>query len=772
VSDTLDTRSMLRELGFDANASLPGSAFRLYAPDGPDLAECHVDGRYVPIHYLARGGWSEVYVAADVVAQDYVVLKIPRRDQLARVPESRRAAYFAELHREIEALSKLPSSPLFVMPLYAFDHPLDGIRVPVLVLPLYRHGPLSRYLGRNRGNVIQLQWLASAARALALGQEWGLNHCDVKPDNILIVNGSTAAVTDFGMARNLSRYVTGPGHVIGTPAYAAPEVLEYGLAGATAYSDVFSFGVTALEVLNGRLPERGDDRGIEVTDVERLFYPELIDVLRAALRANPTRRPSLATLADLLEGICETNATLDDPAPAPASPAISGVDVGAAVAISEHNPERADEMLTQIAADPKRSAAHRALALANRAYYQAQHFGRHAEGLALAQQGIAISESQDSGWFLSHINAAFCLANLGQSERAIEYLKAVESRLQDNINDHDHAMHAATWVRVLVDLGRLDEAAARIGATPEHRLRSDALVKLANAHLSAGRPGEALPLFEHALRLDPADITALNNRAAALRMLGRNEQALEVLQAARTIYPDDLDIGLNLFHVALELRMIGLALYTLACIVPQLSADDPLLAQARQLAESEAFRVAGENSEEIHFALLALQSAVGQDPVERHYDAGYEALAERRLEDAVDQFRAGLELARVGRRRAAEVELRVGLGEALLKQAIAAVGSERDPEAALLGHPLLSEAAELLEVAAKHGRSIAIHDERIARLQTTRGRVLAFLGRWADAREVLEDAVACSRRCGNGELLNFARFVLERVYAELGSPDD
>jgi tetratricopeptide (TPR) repeat protein len=206
--------------------------------------------------------------------------------------------------------------------------------------------------------------------------------------------------------------------------------------------------------------------------------------------------------------------------------------------------------------------------------------------------------------------------------------------------------------------------------------------------------------------------------------------------------------------------------------VPQLSADDPLLAQARQLAESEAFRVAGENSEEIHFALLALQSAVGQDPVERHYDAGYEALAERRLEDAVDQFRAGLELARVGRRRAAEVELRVGLGEALLKQAIAAVGSERDPEAALLGHPLLSEAAELLEVAAKHGRSIAIHDERIARLQTTRGRVLAFLGRWADAREVLEDAVACSRRCGNGELLNFARFVLERVYAELGSPDD
>ena len=96
--------------------------------------------------------------------------------------------------------------------------------------------------------------LSGIAGALAyLHEEWQqcILHRDVKPSNILLDDKFNAYLGDFGMARlidhNKMAYST---VVAGTMGYLAPELPH--TRKATPKTDVFSFGVLALEVTCGR----------------------------------------------------------------------------------------------------------------------------------------------------------------------------------------------------------------------------------------------------------------------------------------------------------------------------------------------------------------------------------------------------------------------------------------------------------------------------------------------------------------------------------------
>ncbi|KAG0453126.1 hypothetical protein HPP92_025790 [Vanilla planifolia] len=138
----------------------------------------------------------------------------------------------------------------------------------LLVYEYMPNGSLSAYLGRGR-TLPALSW--PARFRVALGTARGIAylheecrdciiHCDIKPENILLDGDFTPKVSDFGLAklvgRDLSRVLA---TTRGTWGYVAPEWLS-GVA-ITAKADVYSYGMTLLEIIGGR-------RNVEVPAVE------------------------------------------------------------------------------------------------------------------------------------------------------------------------------------------------------------------------------------------------------------------------------------------------------------------------------------------------------------------------------------------------------------------------------------------------------------------------------------------------------------------------
>ncbi|KAL7592486.1 G-type lectin S-receptor-like serine/threonine-protein kinase SD2-2 [Lactuca sativa] len=152
----------------------------------------------------------------------------------------------------------------------------------LLVYDYMPNGPLSSYL-KNNGRT--LDWEArfriaiGTARGIAYLHEECRNciiHCDIKPENILLDKDFSAKVSDFGLAkligRDFSRVLA---TMRGTWGYVAPEWIS-GVA-ITTKADVYSYGMTLLEILGGRRnvegppPEGGG--GGESGSNEKWFFP-------------------------------------------------------------------------------------------------------------------------------------------------------------------------------------------------------------------------------------------------------------------------------------------------------------------------------------------------------------------------------------------------------------------------------------------------------------------------------------------------------------------
>ncbi|RZC87272.1 hypothetical protein C5167_029822 [Papaver somniferum] len=139
----------------------------------------------------------------------------------------------------------------------------------LLVYELMPNGSLGSHLFGRRA---PLAWavrykialgLASALLYLHEEGEQCVVHRDVKSSNIMLDSNFNAKLGDFGLARlmdhELGLQSTG---LAGTLGYLAPEYINTGKA--SKESDVFSFGVVALEIACGR---KSVDRMEEVSDV-------------------------------------------------------------------------------------------------------------------------------------------------------------------------------------------------------------------------------------------------------------------------------------------------------------------------------------------------------------------------------------------------------------------------------------------------------------------------------------------------------------------------
>src|SRR5258706_1806378 len=100
--------------------------------------------------------------------------------------------------------------------------------------------------------------VAQIAEAIDFAHSKGIVHRDVKPANIILLEGNRAKITDFGIAKIASggANLTSTGQFLGTPNYMAPEQIKG--APVDGRTDIFSLGICLYECLTRRKPFGGD----------------------------------------------------------------------------------------------------------------------------------------------------------------------------------------------------------------------------------------------------------------------------------------------------------------------------------------------------------------------------------------------------------------------------------------------------------------------------------------------------------------------------------
>jgi serine/threonine-protein kinase len=248
---------------------------------------------------LGVGGMNEAYLARDVTSGRQVVLKLPHPHLLGD-----QAAY-SRFQREIEIGLRLNHPN--IQHLLGTGHLNKGI-APYIVMEYVDGESFRDYLAGNAPLPIDraIDFAAQLASALAYCHEHGVVHRDIKPENILISDGKTLKLMDFGIAllQGARRVTWGSlSAAVGTPDYMAPEQVR-GERGDER-TDVYAVGVILYEMLAGDVPFSGDNSlaimSQHVTqDAPRVdqrrpeVSPQLAAVVARALAREPAvRYPSM-----------------------------------------------------------------------------------------------------------------------------------------------------------------------------------------------------------------------------------------------------------------------------------------------------------------------------------------------------------------------------------------------------------------------------------------------------------------------------------------------
>src|SRR5207237_5746520 len=120
--------------------------------------------------------------------------------------------------------------------------------------------------------------IAQIADALDFARSKGIVHRDVKPANIILLEGNRAKITDFGIAKIATSVsnLTGTGQFLGTPNYMAPEQIKG--SPVDGRTDIFSLGICLYECLTRRKPFGGDSLTSISYKIVHESFPPLLEV--------------------------------------------------------------------------------------------------------------------------------------------------------------------------------------------------------------------------------------------------------------------------------------------------------------------------------------------------------------------------------------------------------------------------------------------------------------------------------------------------------------
>jgi serine/threonine-protein kinase len=255
---------------------------RAAAPDGPPPQVSF--GKYELLGELGRGGMGVVYKARQVDLDRLVAIKMILASHVA-TPEQ-----VAGFYAEARAAARLRSPRIVAI------HEVGQIYGQHYFSMEYIAGPsLARLLDERRGPLEPEQAariVLSVARTVGQLHREGIVHRDLKPSNVLLDQDGEPHVSDFGLAKMLSKddRATGTGVIVGTPSYMAPEQAAGRMADIGPLTDVYALGAILYELLTGRPPFR-----------EESPLDTLVQVLEGEPRRPMRLRPGISLA---MEAIC------------------------------------------------------------------------------------------------------------------------------------------------------------------------------------------------------------------------------------------------------------------------------------------------------------------------------------------------------------------------------------------------------------------------------------------------------------------------------------
>ncbi len=240
-------------------------------------------GDFIVEEAIGRGGMGVVYAARQRSVARRVALKV------IDLQPGEEGDFLQRFTREAEVIAMLEH--IHILPIYNYGV-LDG-EVAYFAMRLLPHGTLAEQL---RQGALPLDDAVDLFSQIASGLQYihskGVIHRDLKPSNILLDENGNAYLSDFGLARlndasvNLSDEMR---HMVGSPAYLAPEVIEGQVA--DHLSDIYSLAVVLYEMLCGRLPFESDEGGITA-----LLYKHVHEKPPALRQFNPTIPPAVEAI--------------------------------------------------------------------------------------------------------------------------------------------------------------------------------------------------------------------------------------------------------------------------------------------------------------------------------------------------------------------------------------------------------------------------------------------------------------------------------------------
>jgi serine/threonine protein kinase len=252
-------------------------------------------GRYEILREIGRGGMATVYLARQTDLNRHVALKELSVAHLAAPSAVERFL------RESQTAGRLNHPNIVTLHDYFEDR-----GTPYISMEYMPRGSLRPFVADM--TLAQVAGVFEGILAgLAHAETFHIVHRDLKPENVLLTTSGSVKIADFGIAKgvdNVSPSLTATGMTMGTPSYMAPEQALARDIGP--WTDLYSAGVMAYEMLAGRLPFDGVDTPVAILmrhvndpvpppcQVKPDLDPQLCAWIERLLEKDPLRRPRRA----------------------------------------------------------------------------------------------------------------------------------------------------------------------------------------------------------------------------------------------------------------------------------------------------------------------------------------------------------------------------------------------------------------------------------------------------------------------------------------------